>query len=151
MHVDFIALNPLHATHNRAPYNTSPYLPNSIFYRNFLYLDVEAVAGYELVRGALQSDGAENEKQRLRGTEFVEYEAAAALKRRALDLIFEAHPPGPECREWIAGEGDLLRLFATYCALDEHLHAENPELWVWTDWPKRFQEPGERGGARLRS
>jgi hypothetical protein len=37
----FIALNPLHAIANRQPYNTSPYLPNSIFYRNPIYLDIE--------------------------------------------------------------------------------------------------------------
>ena len=29
-------------------------------------------------------------------------------------------------------EGDLLEDFATYCALDEHLHRRNPDLWLWT-------------------
>ena len=37
----FVALNPLHAIHNRRPFNTSPYLPNCIYYQNFLYLDIE--------------------------------------------------------------------------------------------------------------
>ena len=36
----FVALNPLHAIPNRQPYNTSPYLPNSVFYRNPIYLDL---------------------------------------------------------------------------------------------------------------
>jgi hypothetical protein len=38
----FIALNPLHAIHNRRPFNTSPYLPFSLLYRNFLYLAASA-------------------------------------------------------------------------------------------------------------
>src|ERR1035437_2039717 len=35
----FVSLNPLHAIHNRRPFNTSPYLPNCAFYQNYLYLD----------------------------------------------------------------------------------------------------------------
>ena len=38
---------------------------------------------------------------------------------------------------WVTGEGGLLRLYATYCALDEHLHSQNPDLWVCSDWPAR--------------
>ena len=46
LHASFVALNPLHAIHNRRPFNTSPYLPNCIFYQNFLYLDVEAMEDF---------------------------------------------------------------------------------------------------------
>jgi 4-alpha-glucanotransferase len=142
LHVDFIALNPLHAIHNRRPYNTSPYLPNSIFYRNFLYLDVEAVPGFDRIRHRYEHGEVCAELVRLRASANVEYEQVAALKRRALDQIFALNPPGRDCEQWVANEGDLLRLYATYCALDEHLHAENPGLWVWPDWPEEYRDPG---------
>ncbi len=132
--VDFIALNPLHAIHNRRPYNTSPYLPNSIFYRNFLYLDIEGIEGYQAVE-----DPAELEK--LRQSPTVEYEQVAALKRRALDRIFETNPPSAGCLAWIAREGELLRVYATYCALDEYLHSVDPNLWIWPDWPEKYRDP----------
>lgn len=132
--VDFIALNPLHAIHNRRPYNTSPYLPNSIFYRNFLYLDVESIEGYQPTEDAA-------DLERLRQSPTVEYEQIAALKHKALRRIFDANPPGPECLEWIAREGELLRVYATYCALDEYLHAKDPNLWIWPDWPEKYRTP----------
>ena len=141
LHVDFIALNPLHALHNRTPYNTSPYLPNSIFYRNFLYLDVEAVPGYQKIRDSFETPENLAAIAELRTSEIVRYEAVAALKRRALTLIFNSNPPNAACRNWIAAEGDLLRLYATYCALDEHLHSADENLWVWPDWPEQFRDP----------
>ncbi len=134
LRVDFIALNPLHAIHNRRPYNTSPYLPNSTFYRNFIYLDVEAVPGYAAVEDSA-------ELARLRQAPTVEYEQVAALKRAALERIFESNPPGRECLDWIAREGELLRVFATYCALDDALHAANSDLWIWPDWPECYRAP----------
>jgi 4-alpha-glucanotransferase len=137
----FIALNPLHTIANRRPFNISPYLPNSIFYRNFLYLDVESVPGFDGIRARFGDAKTIAETECLRAAPFVEYEQVAALKRRALDLIFEANPPDADCREWIAREGDLLRLYATWCALDEHLHAANPDLWVWPDWPNEYRNP----------
>ncbi len=132
---EFIALNPLHALHNRAPYNTSPYLPLSIFCRNFIYLDVEAVAGFEW------DDAVRAEAAALRETETVEYERVAALKMRALRRIFAEPEAGDACREWIEAEGDLLRTFAVYCALDDHLHAANPDFWIWPDWPTEYRDP----------
>jgi len=141
LHADFIALNPLHAIHNRTPYNTSPYLPLTIFYRNFLYLDVTEIEGFASIRDRFLDAETTAEIEALRASETVQYERVAALKRRALNLIFEAAPPNCDCLRWIAAEGSLLRTFATYCALDEYLHAQNPNLWVWTDWPEEFRDP----------
>jgi len=141
LHVEFIALNPLHAIHNRRPYNTSPYLPNSIYFRNFLYLDIEEVPGYEEIRYHFQDEQFCTELEQLRTAPTVEYEQVAALKKRALDLVFKATPPDGECRDWIASQGELLRCYATYCALDEHLRAKNPDLWVWPDWPEKYRDP----------
>jgi 4-alpha-glucanotransferase len=141
LHVDFIALNPLHAIHNRRPYNTSPYLPNSIFYRNFIYLDVEAIPGYDRIRQRFEHGETCAELVRLRASGIVEYEKVAAIKRRALELIFDFNPPGRDCHEWIEHEGSLLRLYATHSALDEYLHAHNPDLWVWPDWPEEYRDP----------
>lgn len=141
LHVDFVGLNPLHAIHNRAPYNASPYLPNTVFYRNFLYLDVEDVPGFGEVRGRFLDADTTREIESFRATEIVQYEKVAALKQRALELVFELNPPDEDCRQWIRAEGELLRLFATYSALDEWLHAKDPQLWVWTDWPEEYRDP----------
>ncbi len=141
LHASFIALNPLHAIHNRRPFNTSPYLPTTIYYRNFLYLDVEAIPGFDCIRQKFEDGETRAEIERLRQTAVVEYENVAALKRRALNMIFKTNPPGRDCLEWIVAEGDLLRSYAIYSALDEHLHAANPDLWVWTDWPEEYRDP----------
>ncbi len=152
LHVGFVGLNPLHAIHNRRPFNTSPYLPNSIFYQNYLYLDVEAVEDYARCRRARamrESAQVAGEIEELRRTPFVEYERVAALKLRALKLLFTQF-----LREWRKGsersrafqefldrEGDLLEKFATYCALDEDLHRRNPEVWIWPQWPEPYRDP----------
>ncbi len=145
--ISFLALNPLHAIHNRRPFNTSPYLPTSVFWRNFLYLDVESVAGYERIRPRFETAEVKAAWERLRGSDVVVYEEVAELKRRALDLIFEAAQPAPEALRWIEGEGDLLRLYATWCALDEHFHAADPNVWSWTEWPEEYRDPSSAAVA----
>ena len=138
----FVALNPLHAIPNRQPYNTSPYLPTSILYRNILYLDVTAVADW---RG-----GEPAKASALRDAEFVEYERVYKLKRQALRSAFRRFlraewtrwtPRAVAFQRYIDGEGESLKKFATYCALDEWLHREDPDVWLWTDWPAAFRNP----------
>ena len=145
-HVSFIALNPLHAIHNRAPYNTSPYLPNSIFYQNFIYLDVEAIEEFQSCPEAQQlfhTAETQAEIAELRAAPTVQYERVSALKLRLLKAAFEHSDGSPSLhfRQYLASEGDLLLRFATYCALDEYLHSTNPELWIWPDWPEHYRDP----------
>ncbi|HEV2201101.1 MAG TPA: 4-alpha-glucanotransferase [Bryobacteraceae bacterium] len=131
----FIGLNPLHAIANRQPFNTSPYLPECSFYRNFIYLDVERVAEFEW------GDDLRREIQNLRATEFVEYERVARLKLAVMTQIFENFPGSGEFDRYIEGEGQLLQDYAVYCALCEELHARYREIWLWTEWPQEYRDP----------
>ena len=150
--VDFIALNPLHAIPNRQPFNISPYLPNSIFFRNPLYLDLEQMQDFRVcakARALRQSPAVENEIQALRASAFVEYERVYRLKIRFLKLLFHAFleerrqngPRADEFRQYIEQEGDLLHRFAVHAALDESMHAHCPEVWTWRAWPEQYQDP----------
>jgi 4-alpha-glucanotransferase len=131
----FIALNPLHAIPNRAPYNMSPYLPQSSLYRNFIYLDVERVGEIEL-----SGDDA-REIEALRAREFVEYERVAELKYNALKRQFQRFSGSQEFDRFMEAEGLPLHDFAVHCALDREMHLRNPKVWLWTDWPPEFQDP----------
>ncbi|MBI3473240.1 MAG: 4-alpha-glucanotransferase, partial [Candidatus Solibacter usitatus] len=144
----FIALNPLHAIHNRRPYNTSPYLPLSVFYQNLLYLDVEAIEDFEDSAHAQRLwalPSTQAALAALRQSEFVEYESVRAWKLRFLKLAFltflREGRHKAEFRAFVEQEGDLLDRFATYCALDEYLHRSNPEIWIWPEWPAPYQDP----------
>lgn len=152
--VSIVALNPLHAIHNREPYNTSPYLPLASFYRNYLYLDIERIPEMQHSRAAqtlLARDEVQGAIEGLRASDLVDYEGVARLKRSFLKLLFREFLR----REWrlgterarafesyIAAEGDLLDRFANYCTLDEVLHSKDRNLWIWPDWPGPFRDPG---------
>ena len=157
----FIALNPLHAIHNRRPFNTSPYLPNSVFYKNIIYLDVERIQEFctsRRVQRLWTSPAVQQEVEALRRSDFVEYERVQALKMHFLKLVFaeflrefrDSSPRASEFRAFIEREGEPLERFATYCALDEWIHKRQPDAWVWTDWPEAFREPDSSETKRFR-
>jgi 4-alpha-glucanotransferase len=149
----FIALNPLHAIANRAPYNTSPYLPNCSYYRNFIYIDVEAVPEFARscwARRLLATKAVQRELASLREAGEVQYERVSHIKLRFLKLAFreflkERRAGSERAREfqaWAEGEGDLLRRFAVHSALDEAIHGRHPEIWNWPAWPEPLRSPG---------
>jgi 4-alpha-glucanotransferase len=148
--VSFVALNPLHAIHNRQPFNTSPYLPNSVFYRNPLYLDVERIEDFQRSRRAqalFESPEIQQEIRELRAAPLVEYERVWSLKRLFLQMAYQTFvEEGDAARReafdaYCARQGDLLERFAVYCALDEWIHSLTPEIWVWPEWPEPYRDP----------
>ncbi len=152
LRASFVGLNPLHAIHNRRPFNTSPYLPNSIFYQNFLYLDVEGIEDYarspRAQKWRCRSEVCA-EIEQLRAAPLVDYERVAALKLGFLKRLFlqflnewRAHSArAREFADFLAAEGELLEKFATYCALDEYLHKRDREVWIWPAWPEEYRDP----------
>lgn len=148
MGLSFIALNPLHALHNRIPYNASPYLPLCSYYRNFLYLDVEAIAGFQSpeIQEEFSQESIQNELAELRQAEYVEYERVAGIKEKFLRKCFQFHlnHGQGELESYIHQQGKLLRNFALYCVLDKHFRETVPGTWLWTQWPAEFQSPDTR-------
>lgn len=149
----FIALNPLHAIANREPYNTSPYLPNSIFYRNPIYLDVEAIPDFKTSARAaalMGSRAVQSEIASLRAAELVEYARVYALKLSFLRLLFQSFlnnewrggtARAAELKQYIEREGGLLHRFAVHSALDQAIHKDCPDVWNWKSWPEHYQDP----------
>lgn len=146
----FVGVNPLHALHNRAPYNTSPYLPLSLYYKNLLYIDVEAVPEFGrswLAQKLLGSEKTQRKLQELRDAEFVQYSEVDRMKKRFLKLLYrEFKRSASEDRRrafyaYREREGDLLYKYALYCALDEVLHKQDRNRWTWHHWPMEFQSP----------
>ena len=156
LHASMVSLNPLHATFNRSPFNTSPYLPMSRFYRNFIYLDVPAMDDYQ---DSLEAQDLVNapETQRLltdvRTSDTVAYEKVAALKHKVLEKVFrsflEKHwdgsnantDPQKDFEDYVKREGAPLDHFAIFCALDSALRSQDPEMWVWSQWPAEYHRP----------
>ncbi len=149
----FIGLNPLHAIPNRQPYNTSPYLPLCIFYKNLIYLDVEAIEDFqksEWARSIVQGPRVQSLVAQLRAAEYVEYGDVQRLKLRVLKALFRSFlqheyrkdtARARDFQRYVESEGALLHDFAVYCALEHAAHRRDKNVWLWRDWPVEYQDP----------
>ncbi len=103
-------------------------------------------------------DDMRREIEELRASEFVEYERVARLKLAALWHIFEqflagrgpAHLEQDQFDAYIASQGQLLRDYATFCALDEEMHRRDPNVWLWTEWPEEYRRSSLHRDRRVR-
>ena len=163
----FVGINPLHAIPNSRPCGISPYSPISRLYRNFIYLDMNAVAdaaGSEEAGEAIAPGAFRDKLDEIRKGDFVEYDKVALLKeellRRAFDRFYEHHYKeesgrGREFRRYCAGEGEDLIAFGTYMALARRFGVPKPcgpetkeqetevrhPLFNWKEWPDEYHNP----------
>ncbi len=155
-----IGLNPLHALKNTYPYTISPYSPNSRLYTNEVYLDLESVTEFKTSADAqrLYRDREFQAKlERLRKSEYVDYDAVSALKRSILEPMYkqflrdnyvgsEPSPYPKSARGWlferyVREEGEALAQFALYQALDEERRLVQSVSTVWQQWPEQYRSP----------
>ena len=80
-----VGLNPLHALFDDRASDASPYAPNSRLFLNPLYIDVGAMPEFP----GLEAAGLEEEVERLRKQDIVDYDGVANAKMRALELAYE--------------------------------------------------------------
>ncbi len=152
---DFLGINPLHDLFNARPFNSSPYLPSSRLYKNFIYLDVPAVPDFqesERARIFVELPASQTLIQRLRGEEHVNYEKVAQLKLDALKAVFRtflenhageegSNERWDQFQQFKSSEGESLRRFALFCSLREFFKKNTPSAQTWREWPQGFRRP----------
>jgi 4-alpha-glucanotransferase len=141
-----ILLNPLHADMPGRPAQPSPYSPSSRLYRNPVYLDVAAVA--EATGASAGLEDLERAGRALNDAPLIDRDAVVALKSEALERIWSEFRDHPDLDAYRAREGDLLRRFATFCALAEH---HRRPWWEWPAEHRRPDSPGVRAFAEERA
>ncbi|MGK2866239.1 MAG: 4-alpha-glucanotransferase [Mycobacterium sp.] len=135
----FILVNPLHAAAPVAPMEPSPYLPTSRRFVNPLYLRVEAIPEYALLRkrGPLRRARADL-AARARRQDGIDRDGAWKVKRAALKEVYRVPRSAGRELAYTAfqhREGRSLDDFATWCALAE-VHGSD-----WHHWPQGLTHP----------
>ncbi|MBD3161943.1 MAG: 4-alpha-glucanotransferase, partial [Candidatus Eisenbacteria bacterium] len=148
---DLIGLNPLHALFPHNPHHVSPYSPSSRLFKSFLYLDIPAIPDFAECEEARRRVAAPEFQERLdraRAASAVDYPAVHSAKREVLELLYRSFRQRHRDDERAAAfaryresEGGELQRHALYEALQEHFHAQDPEVWGWPLWPVSYRHP----------
>ncbi len=150
---DVVGVNPLHALHYVDPEAASPYSPTSRYFRNPLYIDVEAVAEFSLpapqaerLRERVASEPFAAALAALRAEPSVAYRRVARAKWSALEELYAILRAERGARleaftDFVARGGERLQRFATYEALTEHFASNDGHVRGWLTWPDEYRDP----------
>ncbi len=155
---DLLGVNPLHALFPEDPKRASPYSPSSRLFLNVLYIDPEAVpefASAEPVQRLLASRDFQDELERLRKLDYVDYAGVTACKFAALRLLyewFEEHATPSrraEFQAFVAQHGVPLAEFARHhVRASAAPDAAYSDLHCWMQWVARTQLDAAAAAAR---
>lgn len=139
-----IGLNPLHALFDDRPADCSPYSPNSRFFLNPLYIDVESLPGF-----AAQDD--DRILADVRESDIVDYVAVAELKWRALRAAFanfNLDPKSSAQKAFAAFRSERAPLLTRFACFEVLRHKHQA---AWWEWPDEWQHPDDAQCDRLRA
>jgi len=154
---DTVGVNPLHALHYVDPEAASPYAPTSRFYRNPIYIDVEAIPEFAAddpkaaaLRERVSSPPFVSALDRLRDAPTVQYARVARAKWSALDELYAVmrERRGPRLaafRAFAERGGERLERFATYEALTEAFATDDGRVRGWLTWDERYRDAAAQG------
>jgi len=151
----FVGLNPLHVLRRG---DASPYSPTSRLFRHPLYLDLGGVPrrlrDAPGVRAALAAPRFRRGVAARSASEEVDPAASGALLEPVLHPLHDAARADPTSERRLGAYrrrgGELLRDFATFCALEEHLAAAGQPR-DWRRWPRELRHPQAEGVRRFRA
>lgn len=134
---DFMLINPMHAAEPVPPLTPSPYLPISRRFINFSYIRPESVPEYATLNpdGKKQVDELHARVEPLNGdAQVIDRDAMWRAKMHALWIIFTSGRTAErqaQFKEYLAGCGDELESYATWCLCYDKWGAPNgrPDNW----------------------
>ena len=150
---DIVGVNPLHALHYVEPEAASPYSPTSRYFRNPLYLDVEAVPEFAsdheravALRARVRSDPFVAMLAGLRSSANVAYARVARAKYSALEECYAIFRElrgerMTEFRSYVARGGERLERFALYETLAQRFVRSDGGERGWLSWPSEYRDP----------
>ncbi len=141
-----LQVSPLGAQTPGLELEASPYFPATRRFRSLLHVAIGRIPGAERIRDRLAPLVAAGEA--LNAERLVDRTRVQALKRRALELLWESGAGADESahRGVAALRGELgasLRGWAVYAAIAERLGGD------WRRWPEDLRDPDGPGVARL--
>ncbi|QGM81166.1 4-alpha-glucanotransferase [Otariodibacter oris] len=141
---DFVGLNPIHALFPANPEGASPYSPSSRLWQNILYIDVTAVEAFKQSKDAqtwFYSREIQQQINEARCKDYVDYSQVIRLKLEGLHLAYNAfkQQDQTEFEQFIAQNGEALKVQGTFDALHQWLSSQFSDQWGWTSWDRQYQ------------
>ena len=127
-----LLVNPLHAPDLGARIQPSPYYPSSRCFANPLYIAVGAVPGSAEATGFAEADAA---GKRLGEARLIDRERVWEIKSAVLEEVFRRGVDDVGLDAYRSTRGELLELFATFCAIRES------QGCAWPHWPPELRHP----------
>ncbi|OOH89025.1 4-alpha-glucanotransferase [Pasteurellaceae bacterium 15-036681] len=141
---DFVGLNPIHSLFPANPEGASPYSPSSRVWQNILYINVNAIEAFQQSEQAQQWFNSADTQQQLaeaRQKEYVDYTQVMQLKLAGLRLAYQQFKQQDQTdfEQFIAENGETLKVQGTFDALHHWLSSQFSEQWGWNYWDTKYQ------------